>query len=316
MAALVLQKHQYRPVETKEEDLDRESLYLQSEIETRWRSRFHILLFSSLSCIALLITGLIHQVRTCPSPLSTPNVKVPYCTYLYFKILHQFTNPSTAPAPVAYVNKWLKGDPTTPQFVGQPRPEMDQAWHDLLAGTSIKLSEDELLLAGNATSIGHKDGGYIGGLGISHSLHCVVSSLPGFPACFLLAGSFLCFRRDLLSITTQKRIKQYFHPEYYYPGEQAWDELFMHVDHCLESLRQVVMCSADVSVYTLQWTPHNRHKPAVKVPQPHACTDWEALHEWMLGRSASLSDAVGPPEILYDDVRASVGHHGDHEGQD
>ena len=191
---------------------------------------------------------------------------------------------------------------------------MDEAWHNLLAGTSIRLSEEELLLANNATSIRHKDGGYIGGLGISHSLHCVVSLSPGVPV--FCIWPFPLFRAPFAEHTIQKRIKQYFHPEYYYPGEQAWDELFMHVDHCLESLRQVVMCSADVSVYTLQWTPHNRHKPGVKVPQPHACTDWEALHKWMLGRGASLSDAVGPPESLYDDVGASVGHHGDHEGQD
>ncbi|KAH6646655.1 hypothetical protein BKA67DRAFT_524403, partial [Truncatella angustata] len=175
-----------------------------------------------------------------------------------------------APAPVSYVNKWLKGDPDTPKFLGLPRPEMDEAWHELLSATAIRLSSEELLLANNATSIEHKDGGYVGGLGISHSLHCV----------------------------------QFMHPEYYYGKEgQSWDELFMHADHCLESLRLAVMCQADVSVYTLKWTPHNRYKPAVKVPQPHACVDWRALHEWMAGRSASLDDVVGPPENMFEVVR-------------
>jgi hypothetical protein len=78
---------------------------------------------------------------------------------------------------VTYVNKWLKGDVDTPKFVGQPRSEMDEAWHDLLSSTAIRFSEEELKLANNATSIKHKDGGYVGGLGISHSLHCVVSRL-------------------------------------------------------------------------------------------------------------------------------------------
>lgn len=80
----------------------------------------------------------------------------------------------TAPAPVTYVNKWLKGDKDTPKFLGEPSAEMDQAWHELLSATAIQLSEEELALSNNATSIRLQDGGYVGGLGISHSLHCVV----------------------------------------------------------------------------------------------------------------------------------------------
>ncbi len=58
--------------------------------------------------------------------------------------------------------------------MGQPRPELDQAWHDLLTGTLIRYTREELLQAGNATSVKHKNGGYVGGFGISHSLHCLV----------------------------------------------------------------------------------------------------------------------------------------------
>lgn len=68
------------------------------------------------------------------------------------------------------------------RFVGQPRSEMDQAWHDLLQGTMIRFSEEELSLAANSTSIRHKSGGYVGGLGISHSLHCIVSTHPRMPS--------------------------------------------------------------------------------------------------------------------------------------
>lgn len=64
-----------------------------------------------------------------------------------------------------------------PKFMGEPRPELDEAWHELLAGTMMRFSDEEMLLAGNATSIRHKDGGFVGGLGVSHSLHCVVCSL-------------------------------------------------------------------------------------------------------------------------------------------
>lgn len=89
----------------------------------------------------------------------------------------QYVDPDLAPAPVTYVNKWLKGDPDTPKFLGNPSVEMDQAWHELLSATAIRFSEEELILANNATSIRLQDGGYVAGLGISHSLHCVVSLL-------------------------------------------------------------------------------------------------------------------------------------------
>ena len=41
-------------------------------------------------------------------------------------------------------------------------------------GTLIRISAEELRLAGNATSVAHVGGGYVAGFGISHSLHCLV----------------------------------------------------------------------------------------------------------------------------------------------
>ncbi|CCC12656.1 hypothetical protein SMACR_05618 [Sordaria macrospora] len=209
----------------------------------KWKRRFYVLLASSLSFITIIFGVGVYSILSLQD----------------------------SPAPVQYVNKWLTGDPDTKKFMGKPRPELDQAWHDLLDSTLIKYSADELFLANNATSVQHKDGGFVGGLGISHSLHCL------------------------------KRLKQYIHRDYYYDHEtQDWDELYSHVDHCLESLRQEILCNADVNVYTLKWTPHSRFKPTVKVPQPHACVDWEALHGWMKGRQARLEDMVGPPESLFE----------------
>lgn len=59
------------------------------------------------------------------------------------------------------------------------------------------------------------------------------------------------------------------------------------------------MCFADVNVFTLKWTGHSNVKPGISVTQPHTCVNFEALHEWMLGRAAGLQDLEGPPESLY-----------------
>ncbi len=317
MLPLSLEKYPYSLVDSADEGEETNST-AHSKCELVWRRRFYILLAIFVFTFPILIMAFIYRLTTfsCPSP--KPGVTIPYCKDILFREQNYIINNETAPAPVTYVNKWLKGDPDTPKFMGQPRPEMDEAWHDLLSATAIRLSEEELALANNATSIRHIDGGYVGGLGISHSLHCVVSHV--FLNQINTSGSFPFFQhlifldqphtRLILSANTmrQKRIKQYLHPEYYYQGEQAWEELFSHADHCLESLRQTVMCSADVSVYALKWTPHSRYKPSVMVPQPHACVDWEALHLWMSGRAASLDDIVGPPEDLYEGIEKDPGN--------
>jgi len=177
--SLIQEKHEYRPVDSCEEGTEEERRSAHYDnIESIWRRRFYILLAVALSIFSLIFTAsvLVFGTSSCPPP--KPGAEIPYCeSLIVVNAMKIPTDKQPAPAPVTYVNKWLKGDIDTPKFVGQPRPEMDEAWHDLLSGTAIRFSEEELKLANNATSIEHKDGGYVGGLGISHSLHCVVSRL-------------------------------------------------------------------------------------------------------------------------------------------
>jgi len=229
-----------------------------------WRRRFFVLLFVSLTIIPTLVGLAVHKWTVTQSCSSQPGARDssgrerPY-----------------SPAPVRYVHKWLGKDPEMHKYVGNPRKELDEAWHELLEGTLIRYSEEELKLAGNVTSVKHKDGGYLGGLGVSHSLHCL------------------------------KRIKQYLYKDYYFPDHDKvdWAEIWMHVDHCLESLRQEVLCNADTSVYALEWTPHSSLRPSVRVPQAHVCVDWNHLHEWMKGRAATNDDMVRPPDSMFAEAK-------------
>ncbi|KAI0448614.1 hypothetical protein F5B21DRAFT_518804 [Xylaria acuta] len=219
-------------------------------IDSLWKRRFYRLLVTTVIMVMLFIGEAVYNLnKSCCPSIIPPGVKAPY-----------------VPVKLNYINRILKEDPDTPKFIGKPRPEMDEAWHNLLNGTLIKFSQEELLLAGNAKSIAHKDGGFVGGLAISHSLHCL------------------------------KRIKQYIHPEYYYPGDQDWVELDWHFDHCLESIRQEILCGGSAEVYTLEWTPASNEKPSVTVPQPRMCVDWESLHSWMKERAVAYGDMVKPTD--------------------
>ncbi|KAK4201300.1 hypothetical protein QBC40DRAFT_172011 [Triangularia verruculosa] len=252
---------------SSQRDHDEESLtppppYHDGEII--WKKRFYTLLISSIAIILSLTAAFAYHYTsrksfssTCPIPIASDgddNIKIPF-----------------SPAPVTYLNKFMNADPETSKFLGDPRPELDQAWHELLDGTLIYFTDEELHRANHTTSIRRKGGGFVGGLGVSHSLHCL------------------------------KRIKQYLHPHYYYPnistttfGDETWKDLTVHVDHCLESLRQEVLCKADTNVYTLHWTEHSKLKPSVKVPQQSVCVDWGGLHGWMKERGVGFGEMVHP----------------------
>ena len=59
-------------------------------------------------------------------------------------------------------------------FGGEPRPELDKAWHDLLEHTNIRISKVELQNL-NRTAIELYDGsGCFGQLNVYHHLHCLV----------------------------------------------------------------------------------------------------------------------------------------------
>lgn len=202
---LRIDEKRYLPLESDETRADSDLVSPNDEfhIEAVWQRRFYTLLVSSLFCISLLsaIIGWLHIFQTsphsCPSSILDSDVIVPYCTYTACdkhsiplrvgEIL--YIDDEAAPAPVTYVNKWLKGDKDTPRFLGKPSAEMDQAWHELLSATAIRLSEEELALSNNATSIRLEGGGFVGGLGVSHALHCVVSCpsiLRGLPSVSML----------------------------------------------------------------------------------------------------------------------------------
>ncbi|KAK1144403.1 hypothetical protein N8T08_005556 [Aspergillus melleus] len=84
---------------------------------------------------------------------------------------HQVYTP--AQSSLQYTIQEMASAPPSNPFAGEPSPEIDRAWSDLLRGGMVKISEDELRKM-NKTSIKLKDGsGYLGYLETVHMLHCV-----------------------------------------------------------------------------------------------------------------------------------------------
>ncbi|KAH9214068.1 hypothetical protein DL95DRAFT_277392, partial [Leptodontidium sp. 2 PMI_412] len=138
-------------------------------------------------------------------------------------------------------------------YTGEPSEELEIAWHKLLQNANIRVPEVEIKrLDRLENSVRFTDGsGYFGQMTVFHHLHCI------------------------------KRIHKFLHVEHYWPNATA-DELFLlraHNFHCLDTLRQAIMCHGDTSLITFKWGT-KQPVPSANWSTPHTCRSWEALDEW------------------------------------
>ncbi|KAG1768891.1 hypothetical protein EV702DRAFT_979147, partial [Suillus placidus] len=145
-------------------------------------------------------------------------------------------------------------------YRGPPSPEIDAAWARI-AGDVLptRMSLEEMLKAGTTdlrSKVRYPDkigGDYMVFLESAHQMHCV----------------------NLLRKATWL--------EYYKPMDisfQATPEIVrQHLDHCIEMIRQNIMCNADVTMITWYWVQGHA------VPYPnfntrHRCRNFEKIIDW------------------------------------
>ncbi|KAK3351077.1 hypothetical protein B0H65DRAFT_567985 [Neurospora tetraspora] len=143
------------------------------------------------------------------------------------------------------------------RWQGPPNDEVDKAWRDLYIDIGvIKIpKEDAEKLPNQTLPIPGEEDGYIVGLEVYHQLHCL----------------------DL--------IRKHFYPERYGGDrdmtEQQRKEYWIHLEHCIDNLRQTIMCYSDIS--TIPWMYMERvHANFPSAKTTHICRDFDKLTEWML----------------------------------
>ncbi|KDR76723.1 hypothetical protein GALMADRAFT_33089, partial [Galerina marginata CBS 339.88] len=148
-------------------------------------------------------------------------------------------------------------------YRGNPTPELDAAWQKISQDGKLKYTR---LTLNQLQAIGKDDtpskvrfreedgGGYAAALEVSHQLHCL----------------------DLL--------RKYSYREYYEKFDKAFlappDFFRLHLDHCVEILRQNLMCSADGGMITFEWVR------GMDIPYPdfntrHQCRNFEKILAWV-----------------------------------
>lgn len=79
------------------------------------------------------------------------------------------------------------------------------------------------------------------------------------------------------------RLRKLLYPQVYHTdissGSEESADALNHLEHCVESLRQSLQCSSDISTIYWQWSPKFQHmlgNPATT----HTCRDFEHIREW------------------------------------
>ncbi|KAF4634625.1 hypothetical protein G7Y89_g3475 [Cudoniella acicularis] len=133
-------------------------------------------------------------------------------------------------------------------YKGHPSEALDHAWHQLFVNSNIRVSAEDLAKI-NRTSVPINDekGGYYAIPDVYHQLHCL------------------------------KYLRQVLYGDYY--DIKHPDTKTIHIDHCIDSLRQNIMCKGDVTLLTFSWDPKDR-APKPNFELEHQCVDWEKLDDW------------------------------------
>ncbi|KOC10580.1 hypothetical protein AFLA70_151g001870 [Aspergillus flavus AF70] len=163
------------------------------------------------------------------------------------------------------------------RFKGAPNDDLDQAWDDLVNMGRIRVSKREFDKLGKPTkgSVQYPDGSFQGGLEVFHQLHCL------------------------------NYLRQSTYPEYY-EMEEHKPEAFhdsaktrrLHLDHCIDMLRQAITCYGDTGIVTASWV-EGREGPYPDFSTWHKCRKLEPLSRY-------TDIYAGPPDLKKPDDAFSL----------
>lgn len=106
------------------------------------------------------------------------------------------------------------------------------------------------------------------GLEVFHNLHCLVRDSQ--PNTFFYIA-------DMVSL--QDRIRMSFYPDHYFPNATS-REILHHREHCLNHIRQSLMCSGDVALDRWYWDKEDKHSYLL-TDNKHVCRDFSKLSDWV-----------------------------------
>lgn len=77
----------------------------------------------------------------------------------------------------------------------------------------------------------------------------------------------------------------------------------IHVDHCVDAIRQSLMCSADISTVVWQWSD-GLQKNVFQGGVAHMCRDFDMIQDW--ARQRALPYHYDSSIHIVDDIRPPI----------
>ncbi|KAI0480009.1 hypothetical protein F4859DRAFT_478102 [Xylaria cf. heliscus] len=155
-----------------------------------------------------------------------------------------------------------------------PSPAVDEAWDQITHVNLISISEDEIRKLGKDPSLAIRSpeswwseswgDGYLGQIDVFHQIHC-------------------------LNMLRQGLVTNY---NYYYGKKYGLSpplQFGMHLNHCLGTVLENLMCHADVDIVTFNWR-ESQNDPFPDFAVRKQCRDFEAVVE--LQRKKKLNNAI------------------------
>ncbi|KAM7213296.1 protein of unknown function (DUF3328) domain containing protein [Rhypophila decipiens] len=163
-------------------------------------------------------------------------------------------------------------DSQSSEFSGPPSPEQEKAWDRLLEPQFFAASREEMNRAGEAI-IPNKtvemlgdDDKYLAALGVFHELHCLSK-----------------VRRHLF-FHDPATMPSLYHGDDETRNDKQGDLLRKHLYHCLDTIRASIMCQANPTMLSFQWTENIRNKAFPRSQSRSVCVDWNSVEQWGLSR--------------------------------
>jgi len=158
------------------------------------------------------------------------------------------------------------------KYRGSPSPELDAEWEKLYSTGAMAISKFEMLriqkLVPSSVELPEEpEESYQAGLEVFHQIHCL----------------------DM--------IRRYSYFEHYsvIQPEFARPMMRIHTDHCIEMLRQTLMCNSDLHVYTYNWVDRVEHSwPDFSTTK--MCRNFDDVLAWGTNHAAHTSAKEGMPK--------------------
>ncbi|KAJ6555094.1 hypothetical protein DFH09DRAFT_1165509 [Mycena vulgaris] len=245
-------------------------------VKPTWTSKFSRTVLAGLlvaeTLALVLAVGLFARTPhtpTCTVPLDSQRV-------LYSPALAAVENE------VKVYNVGFTGDLSPFQIPSSPG--LDQMWSDLYNFGISRITKEEAARLPNKThAIPGDDGHYIAELDVFHTLHCL------------------------------NKVRMALDPDYYpdwristtnnwIPSQKNATE---HVSHCVDWIRQSIMCAGDTSVIVWQWENWT-NASIVKGNVAHTCRKFDKLQDW--GIEHMMQNVYDPTVRIEDDIVVPIFH--------